>query len=230
MARRTITTTVPRPHLVGLLLGLGLILFFVVKPRIFKTLSTPPVIETLRSAKDIQLALGSFAMDHNGEYPNARTAAIYGLPEPGHSNGFFRQLFASESASSERIFWIRGSQLCSPSVPDDRTSDSFGGFSPGATLKPGDNGWAYVLGQANETGPNRVLMVNSPPTASGLIFDRDLWEGKAIVVRIDGSARPERLTSDGRLLDGDGVELLTPASAVWDGTPVEIAYPEPAPK
>lgn len=193
----------------------------------FKALERAKLAEHLNNGKQVKLALDVFAMDHVKHYPDGETTRWFDLPRPETSNDYFRQLFAAEVTRSERIFWIMDHRLCVDTAPDDVTGRG-GAFDPAATLQPGDNGWAYVLDQTSEGDPDRPLLFDSPPTAAGLNFDTKLWDDRVVVIRIDSTARPERLTPDGRLLDDNGVELLSPASAVWNRDPVEIAYPQAA--
>ncbi len=182
--------------------------------------------QAVSNGRQIKLILDSFAMDNGGHYPNLKSADFYGLPAPESSNDYFRQLFAYDFTSDEQIFWIKDSQLCNKQKPDNVTTGPRNEFSLTETLRPGDNGWAYILHQTKVDNPSRPLLVDSPPTASGLTFDPDLWDKKTIVLRIDGSATTHRLSPDNKLLDPENNELLTPASQVWDNTPIQIAYPE----
>lgn len=187
-------------------------------------INTAHLTETIKCGRSIKLCMDTFAMDNDGEYPDDTTAAFYGVPAPGMANDYFKQLFASGNTNSERIFWIRGAAVCNPEAPDDVTTSS-GLFAPARTLLPGDNGWAYVKDQLYTDNPQRPILVASPAASSGLAFDPDVFNGGAIVIRIDGSATTAPVTPSRRLLDEDGVELLTPASKVWNGTPVHIAHP-----
>lgn len=214
---------------IALLIGLGLLAWLMI----------PPMVHGLRvgnerarlsmavsNGKQIKLIMDSFAMDHNGEYPNARTASKHGLASDGSSNALFRQLIAGGHTHSENVFWIKGHPLCNQGSPDDVTTID-GAFAPDETLQPGDNGWAYVMNQAQTENPSRPLLLVSPSKESELLFDLELWNKKWPVVRIDGSAKPERLNPEGRLMDGDNKKLLTAESEVWgEGVKeVEIAYP-----
>ena len=219
---------------VALLVGLA-VFAFMIGPNVIYSMqkggSRADMAYAVSNSKQIKLALDSFAMDNNGVYPNGETALKYGCPDDGSSNALFRQLFARGMTESEKIFWIKGSQLCSKSRPDDETT-SGGVFDRGKTLEPGDNGWAYVMDQTNTDNPSRPLLFASPPRGAGLEFDPDLWDMKVVVLRIDGSAKPERLNPVNRLMDGDNKELLTTESAVWgEGVDeVQIAYPARAAK
>ena len=229
MKKKTSSSSFFLSALVVAVIALGIL--FLGTPCIFRALPRAALAEAISNTKQVKLALDSFAMDNDGLYPCAETAPHYDLPADSSTNALFRQLFASENTKSERIFWVKGAAICSEKAPDD-VSTIRGVFYPAETLQPGDCGLAYVQHQTNLDNPSRPLLFDSPPTASGLEFDRDLWEGKVVVLRIDSSAKPMRLNGENRLLDADGKELLTTASDVWKGklgrpdiTRIEIAYP-----
>lgn len=187
----------------------------------------PGMAEDVSNVRQIGLTLASFAMDNDGEFPTAATAGFYELPPPTSSNDYFRQLFASDNTRSERIFWVRDSKTSTSAKPDDVTTTS-GKFDPAQTLRPGDNHWAYFTGLRNDEVPARPLVVESylPGTTT---FDQKRLDGKAIVLRIDSSAKPERLSPAGIIRDGDGKNLLTTDSIVWKGATPDLRQPDPAP-
>ena len=121
--------------------------------------------------------------------------------------------------------------MCNQKRPDDVTTEG-GVFAVGKCLEAGDNGWAYVQDQTNVDNPSRPLIFDSPPTAAGLTFDPELWDKKAIVVRIDGSASTVRLNTTNQLMDNDNKQLLTNASEVWGSSDItpRIAYPLKSPR
>ena len=51
--------------------------------------------ESVSNSRQIKLIMDSFAMDNDGKYPSAETAAEYDLPSPVSSNDYFRQLFVT---------------------------------------------------------------------------------------------------------------------------------------
>ena len=196
-------------------------------PQIFKALGRVAMAENVSNARQVKLAMDMFASDNDGLFPSRDTAEFSETPmDDGKSNSLFLQLFAARSTESERIFWVKGSKVCNKTKPDDTTTVS-GKFQQSETLNAGDCGWAYVEDQTNGDSAQRPLLFDSPPTGEGLEFDPELWEGKAVVLRLDGSVRPERLNPSNRVLDGDNKELLTTDSEVWGAavTNIEIAYP-----
>lgn len=195
-------------------------------PAIFKALGRAAMAESVSNGRQVKLILDTFAMDNDGVYPSEDSAEFYEIAGTEKSNDLFKQLFASGNTNSEKIFWVKGSQMCDKAKPDDVTTEG-GVFSQSRTLEAGDCGWAMVEDQTNVDNPSRPLIFDSPPTGAGLVFDGELWDLKAIVVRIDGSAKPERLNPSFKLLDGDNKELLTTNSEVWGSnvSEIKIAYP-----
>ena len=193
-------------------------------PAIFKALGRAAMAESVSNGRQVKITMDLFAMDNDGVYPSEDTATFYETAY-ATSNDLFKQLFASGSTNSEKIFWVKGSQMCNKAKPDDVTTAG-DGFSETRCLESGDCGWAMVEDQTTTNNPSRPLIFDSPPS-TGLVFDGELWGLKAIVVRIDGSAKPERLNPSFKLLDGDNKELLTTASEIWGPsvTNIDIAYP-----
>ena len=192
-------------------------------PAIFKALGRAAMAESVSNGRQIKITMDLFAMDNDGNYPSEDTADFYDTAY-ATSNDLFKQLFASGSTNSEKIFWVKGSQMCNKAKPDDVTTAG-GEFEDAKTLEAGDCGWAMVEDQTTTNNPSRPLIFDSPPNGTGLDFDGELWGFKAIVVRIDGSAKPERLNTGGELLDGEGAQLLTTASEIWGSSEIDIAYP-----
>ena len=192
-------------------------------PAIFKALGRAAMAESVSNGHQVKITMDLFAMDNDGVYPSEDSADFYGTGSTT-SNDLFKQLFASGSTNSEKIFWVKGSQMCNKAKPDDVTTTG-GGFSQPKTLEAGDCGWAMLEDQPQPLNPSRPLIFDSPPTGEGKLFDGELWGLKAIVVRIDGSAKPERLPPRFKLLDGDNKELLTTASEIWGPSEIDIAYP-----
>ena len=196
-------------------------------PAIFKALKRAAMAENVSNARQVKMFMEIFASDNDGVYPSEGSAEFYQTGS-ATSNDLFKQLFASGSTNSEKIFWVKGSKLCDPKIADDVFSLN-GVFSESRCLEPGENGWAMVEDQTNTDNPARPLIFDSPPTGTGRIFDSELWDMKVVVVSIDGSARTRNLNPNFELLDGDNKELLTTASEVWGASSTEptIAYPAP---
>jgi hypothetical protein len=125
------------------------------------------------------------------------------------------------------IFWVKESHVASPHAPDDVV---YRGGKPELSLilRPGDAHWAYAHGLKNDDPPATPLLFD-PYRPGTDEFDSKLWEGKAVLLRIDGSARADRLDpKDHKLRDSDGLDLFDPAARHWDLHPPDLRQPEPA--
>jgi prepilin-type N-terminal cleavage/methylation domain-containing protein len=200
-------------------------------PAVFRALKQAAMAENVSNGRQVKMTMDAYAMDHDGVFPNEDEAEFYEISGSDTSNDLFKQLFAGEYTDSERIFWVKGSQVTKSGRPDDVTTVG-GKFNANKTLEAGDCGWAYVKEQSNTDNANRPILFDCPPTGSGLEFDPDLWGKKAVVVRIDGVVKPELLNPTNKLLDGDNKQLLTTASEVWGSATanIDIAYPLKAPR
>ncbi|NNC88223.1 MAG: prepilin-type N-terminal cleavage/methylation domain-containing protein [Akkermansiaceae bacterium] len=191
-------------------------------PQIFKALKRAAMAEAINNVKQVKLALDSFAMDFDGQYPNKDTSKrLTGSEEEiTDANTAYRQLFFSGDTQSEKIFWVKGSSIATSS-PDDKITDGSGTISENEILKPGDCHWAYVSEQSNVSNPSRPLVLDSFKSGEDN-FDPTLWDNKAVVLRIDSSARAERLGVTGeaknKVLDSAGENIFSTQSAAWVGS------------
>jgi type II secretory pathway pseudopilin PulG len=191
-------------------------------PQIFKALKRAAMAEAISNVKQVKLALDSFAMDFDGQYPNADTSKrLTGSEEEiTDSNTAFRQLFWSGDTQSEKIFWVKGSSVAT-NTPDDKITDGSGEIVENEILREGNVHWAYIKDQSNVSNPARPLVLDSYKAGEPL-FDSNLWDNKAIVLRIDSSAKAERLGVTGAakdlVLDAAGDNILSEASAAWVGS------------
>lgn len=180
--------------------------------------------EATSNIKQIQLALFNFGEEY-GSFPDNETAEDVrhatgtDLNFTGTSaNDYFRQLIAT-GTKSERIFWCKTSY--SPRKPDDV-------ISSGKALEPGEVGYGYIManenqGLSNSSNPSRPVVVSPLFKAqSNWEFDPEPYDAKAVVLRIDGSARSETIRTDNRFISVPGGFIQTNgADTVWeDITPV----------
>ena len=131
-------------------------------PQIFKALKRAAMAEAINNVKQVKLALDSFAMDFDGQYPNSDTYGRLGGGtgvEISDSNTAYRQLFLSGDTQSEKIFWVKGSTIA-PRVPDDKITGSSGDVDEQQVLQEGDCHWAYVSEQSNVSNPSRPLVLD----------------------------------------------------------------------
>lgn len=184
----------------------------------------------LNNIKQVKFACDGFAIDFDGQYPNADTGqrvAAGGLGDK-FSNNYFRQLLLTLVTQSEEIFWVKGASVCNEEEPDNVILKD-GKPDRSMILKPGDCGWAYVTEQTNTSDVARPLLLDAYK-AGTKEFDRKLWDDKVIVCRIDGSVKPMPLDENGKVLEM-GQDLLTGTSKPWKDSGEEPAdllrQPEP---
>jgi type II secretory pathway pseudopilin PulG len=207
-----------------LVVGVIAILAMLATPQIMRAQQRAKMAQALNNMKQAKLAMDMFAMDNDGVYPNLETHEFYldGQPQPTTSNEFFRQLIASGNITSQEIFWVNGADVCNADPPAN-LPPSIIENDPSLILQKGECGLAYVLDQENTDNPSRPLLMTAFMAGTDR-FDPDLYDNKVNILRIDGSAKPERLNPGGRVLDGNRDDLLRD-SEVWNGTPVMIAQP-----
>ncbi len=204
-----------RIHNLKALIAKGVLIFsllfaimVIATPYVFRsTLGHAPFETALSNGRQIKVILDSFAMDHDGRYPNRKTAELYQCPIPINANEAFLQLFVTENTSSERIFWVQDSAFCSKKRPDDVIKSNFGSFAPEQVLEPGDNGFSYFMGLENFDNPSHPLLV-TPFRRDLQSIDPKPFDAKAVVVHIDGSAQPYPLNRAGLPRSDNDPDLL----------------------
>jgi hypothetical protein len=168
--------------------------------------------KALAHAKQIHLALAEFALDENGHFPVASD----------YSNTAFRKLF-DQKFQGDRIFFVPECAWHN-SLPSGRTRvDNDVGQPPDYAqgLERGENHFAYVSGLDFDSPGHLPLVADGFSETIGVYSDDEdekggIWEGEvAIVVRVDGSAKMQKLASDLRVYDdhnGKEIDLFLPAN------------------
>lgn len=204
-------------------LGIGSLLLFLVVG-----LASPPVLrspkdagknEAVNNAREIHKALFEFGVEY-GEFPSASTipkvqAETSTTMPLGtiSSNAYFRQLLAM-GLGNEKMFYAGSRKF---RRPDDL-------FDGPKALQKGEGGFAYVVGLSTSENSSTPLLI-APVIPGAKQFDPEPFEGKAVVLRIDGSADSYPIRKDGKIDLGKG-DLLDPAKPEWNGKPLTIAWPE----
>jgi len=179
-------------------------------------------VEAINNAKQVGLALLEFEQEF-GKFPDESTVEAVlaetgsDLDLSGHSsNALFRQLIAY-GIQSEDIFYCKH-----PSV---RTPDNI--ITPGEALKPGEVGFSYVAGLDSDSNPGLPLLA-APMRAGTTQFYHDPFSGKAVVLRVDLSAKALSIrSSDHRAVFGEGKTVFDPTSGLWPkGHRVDLRHPE----
>lgn len=210
-------------NIVGLLL-LALLVFFLLD-------TLPPITprhkpaadrtEAINNIRQVHLALIDFESEY-GSFPDASTIEAVKTEHPtelnlgtGSSNQIFRQLIAS-GVKSEKIFWCK--TPWSPKKPDDI-------YLPGKALEPGEVGFAYIAGLTMKDDPSTPIVV-APLIPGTTRFDPKPYNGKAIILRLDGSATVMQIRADNGQAWFNGKSLLDPSQPFWKGKTPDIKWPE----
>lgn len=202
-------------------------------------LTTPAVFSAMRRADmatdtnnlgQIFKSMTIFAMDNDGLFPSEELAEEYDISGSESSNDFFKQIFAADllESDSEKLFWSKTARNVSSQRPPDGITTENGNFDEQATLEIGDVSYAYIPEQSNTDNGSRPLVFDTPLNNSGTEFDPDRRDGKALVLRLGGSVKGEKLDrKTNRIEDGKGDDILSVNSEVWGSlNDIEIAYPE----
>ena len=199
-------------------------------PQIFKALKRAALADGVNNAKQVKLALDSFATDFDGQFPSEDTAeaVVDGGTGTTYSNDYFRQLFLAGVTESEKIFWAKNSAVANKGEPDGKVKENKR-IAPDQVLQEGDAHWAYVTDQTNLDTGSRPLILDGYKEGSSE-WDADTWDQKVIVLSVDGSCKPMRMrNSDGKVLDGSNKDILSSQADAWDGESPSELLKQPQP-
>lgn len=199
-------------------------------PQIFKALKRAALVDAINNAKQVKLALDSFATDFDGQYPSDDTAEYVSEGGTGstYSNDYFRQMFLAGGTESEKIFWVKNSACAAKGAPDDKVKEG-GQVQADLILEEGDCHWAYLTDQTNLKSGSRPLILDGYKRDTSE-WDADTWDQKVVVCHIDNSCKALRMRpSDGKVLDGSKKDILSAQADAWDGeSPAELLkQPQP---
>ena len=151
--------------------------------------------EAVSNARQIGLAMiefeneyGSFPEGELGATINANTGSDLAPSSITTANDAFRQLIAAEIASSETMFYCKTGY--STKKPDNVFSTASN------ALAKGEVGYGYIMNGATDAfsaagNPGRALVAAPLQYENGAItngkFDREIYDGKAVVLRMDNS-------------------------------------------
>ena len=187
--------------------------------------------QAVNNARQIGFAMFEFETEY-GRFPDSNSAAEVELntettiPMDGDdSNSYFRQLMGAGYTQSEAMFYAK--------VPGSRKPD--GNIESTSALSIGEVGFGYILAGTNGIStagnPARPYVVTPLLGTSGDQFDKDPFDGKAVILRIDNSVTSlQILPSTKKINLSPGNDLLkTGPNTVWGdsttGTPT-LAFPE----
>lgn len=186
--------------------------------------------EAVNNARQVGLALFEFETEY-GTFPDDSTADAVALATDttkvsgNTANDRFRQLIRAGIAQSEPMFYSKTSYTKKPD----------GVFNTDTTaLANGEVGFGIMV-KADNTGlsaagnPSRPVVMT--PFATGLTgekFDFDIYDGKAVILKLDNSVTSIPIIKTSGLVKISGKGLTeTGDTTVWgtDTTP-QIAYPK----
>ena len=204
-----------------------LIVDALLNPVIWNSTKKMDMTQAISNSKQIYLVLLDFENDM-GKFPDDETAAkaeLHAFRGP-HSNDYLGQLIAGGYTKTEQIFYAYDKRY--PRKPDDLISP------PEQILQKGECGFGYVM--IEEKGKERGLsskdngglpLVVAPIVNSLGVFETKSYAGRGVYVRVDGSARNERLDSNNKVRVGPLTLFDTGTGTVW-GTELKpvILLPE----
>lgn len=160
-------------------------------PIIMKANKHTPMTTATSNAKSLFYLLVEFDQDY-GQFPGDETAQLY-RNENGEvymdlrafkgkwSNDYLGQLIASDCTRSEEIFGAYENRS-GFKKPDNVIDPSE------KILEAGECGFAYYKGASTSYNSERPILM-TPMSDDGLGFDSEPYNGKAVVLRIDGAVK-----------------------------------------
>lgn len=191
-----------------LVLVLLVVLAAMFTPVVMKCSKSAPMTTATSNAKQIFYLLVEFDQDF-GRFPTDVTAVDELEGYRGeYSNDYLAQFIAGGYTKSEEIFYAKGGSgpIKKPDNIIDHRKDQLG---------EGECGFAYIKDLSTKSNPKTPVLL-APMYGHGYKFNSDAYEGKAVVLRIDGAVKQFRLNKDRHAVIGGGKTLFDagPAS-VW---------------
>ncbi len=160
---------------------------------IMKQVKAAAKTNAINSGKQIYTALFSYAKDNDGIFPNADTARS---GETGATaENCFTQLLNAGVIDDERTFWNKENSVLgvvNGNTPPDGDGE----------LTGGENAWGYVRGLNTSSRTNIPLIFDSSKSVGQ--FDTGVWDGQAIVAKVNGSVEALRIDYTGPAIDSSG--------------------------
>lgn len=199
-------------------------------PLVLKKVKEGPRVEASSNARQIGFALRDFEKDY-GSFPDRTTFADVKanteskLLEAGpgvFSNDYFRQLLACD-LGNEKMFYAKANGT---KKPDDNASTA------ATALAAGEVGFGYLMdgNTALSLSNNSDTPVVATPLMKGSSteFDEGPFGGKAVILRIDGSASDLTINKSKKAMISTGKNLLQGGEGTVWGSEVKpkIAPPK----
>lgn len=175
--------------------GVGIVVFAglvaLIYPVFLKQKKAADCTSALNNMMQISACLLEFDTEY-GSFPDDQTALDVKdatktdfVLSGQYSNDYFRQMMVGKGHKSELPFWCK--TPLSPTKPDED-------FSTAATaLAAGEVGFSYILASQTQSQspsgePSRpVVMAPSYQFRADWTFDPDVYQGRAVVLRLDNS-------------------------------------------
>lgn len=179
-------------------------------PVIMKQNKKAAMTQATSNAKQIFYLMIEFDGDYN-QFPGEDVTDVDLAPyaSGGTSNEIFKMFFEGGYTKSEEIFFAKGG-AAKKGTPDNVISD-------GRILEAGECGFAYIRNQSTSENSGRPLLL-APMPDSAEIFDPSPYDGKGVVLRIDGAVKQMLLSKEFKAKMGDGTLFSeTGTDSVWGG-------------
>ncbi len=198
--------------------SIAVLLVLVIGPRIIRVRNADRP-EAINNMKQVGLALFEFDAEYgcfpdNATIPDVKSATSTTLALGSTtSNQLFRQLIAT-GLKSEKVFWAR------TATTPRKGNDVLGAD----TLVKGECAFTYIAGLTSSDDPQTPLLM-CPVVPGTRKFDRKPFDGKAIVLFLDSSAKALPIDRNGDVIL-NGMNLFDPRQPYWKGKAPDIKWPE----
>lgn len=181
---------------------------------VMKCKKASPRTQAVNKGKNLFVALTGFAKDNDDLFPCETTGKASTAEE------CFTQLLEFGVIDDEEIFWNMENTAIGTvkhAKPDNN-----------GTLEAGENAWGYIKGLTNQSKTSSPLIFDSA-VGPGL-FDTGVWDGKAIVVKLNGSAAALDIEYSGNPTHDDGSSKQGPILEKRGTSSVDIFSKEALPE
>ncbi len=197
-------------------------------PMALKQMKKRDLLTATNNGRQIYLAMSEFEGDF-GSFPDDYTATR----DPdladftgNDANVYLGQLIQSGVIEDEGVFALKDGASVK-GAPDNIISD-------GNILTAGENGFSYIMeeeGVSFSTSDKSSIpilvgaMDHKDPSKTK--FNSSVFGGKALVIRIDGSAKQERINKSGQVVLPDGKSLFDSSEdGIWEGYAPHVYLPK----
>ena len=167
----------------------------------------------VNNARQVSVLLIEFDQDF-GHFPNDESAyadADLKSYRGDFSNDYLGQLIAGGYVRSEEIFYAEGGSRTNKKPDNDIATQ-------GDILEAGECGFAYLKNHGLDSEASTPILL-TPMTRNGTQFDADRHDGKAMILRMDGSVMQMQIDPEtGEALVPEGGTLFQGG----EGTPWEV--------